>query len=153
MNEKNRFSIPWWVIIVALCVAAPVGVILILLKVFFESDGRNSSRAGENIFSAASSTVKTGRSAASEIAGKHAESTTVSKKRKQKHPSKVLHVIAVIHFALAALLLCVAVGDGITGNVTAILESIGPALYFVLAGAACVIASTVLRRREQDTSR
>lgn len=150
MNGKNGISIPWWVIIVALCVAAPVGVVLILLKVFLENGVKSSPRVSDTAADASPAATKTGRGAATQ--GREVPSTQPAKK-KQKHPSKLLHVISIVHLAVAALLLCVGVGDGIAGNVAAMLESIGPALYFVFGGAACGIASAVLRRREQDTSR
>lgn len=153
MNGKNGFSIPWWVIIGALCVAAPVGVILILLKAFLEKGVKSSQRIEQKISSGAPSSTVTGRGAETKTAAEPAVRPAASFPKKQKHPSKLLYVISVIQLALSALLLCIGVGDGIVGNVSAMLKYVGPALYFILCGAACAIASVVLRRREQDTAR
>ncbi len=126
VSGKNGFSIPWWVVIVSLCVAAPVGVILILLKLYLESDSKNIRRSDE---------------------------TARLIKKKQKPLSRLLQIFAVIHLMTAALILCIAVGDGIAGSTAAMLGGIGPTLYFSFGGAACGIASAVFRRREQDATR
>ncbi len=127
MREITGLSVPWRVILVLLCAVPPVGAILLLLKVVvlvIPSDYTAKDK------------TKTMKSPA-------------PVKKKRKHLSHIMRVIAMLYFTGAAFLFC----QGVAGGAAALKSCGGLVLYLLLCGCACRIYSAWMYRRERIDAR
>ena len=149
-GKKFGVNIPWWAVIVALACAAPVGVVLAIIKLFpteitdmiRKHLPKLADYMGLGTFTV-SETAEEIRKEQNHAAPKR----QYTKQKKLKRRSKSFRLVAVILWAIAALFWITSIVEGL-GR-----DEFSAALFFTLAGGAFAIASYFSRRHEENRSR